>query len=141
MTARVPSASVVGLSELPLHSLRFHKRGSRDGTGKADAFRTDLATDLVEGVVYAIDPDDLPELDRIEGLGVGYHRRLMPFPVTKGGVTVMYRAWVYVARREYIDDSLTPNADYLRHVIDGAREHGLSRDLVTWLEAHPFSET
>lgn len=133
MKARAPSAVAVGVSELPQHALRFHKRSAKDGTGKANAFLTDSAADRVEGVIYQIDPAELAELDRVEGRG--YERRLMPFSVRTKDQISIYEAWIYVAQPSYIDDSLAPARWYVRHVLEGAKEHGLSSELVAWLES------
>ncbi len=67
MKERVPSAEVVGTSSLPLHTLRFHKRSSRDSGGRADAFLTHLGSDKVLGVIYRISADELSDLDGVEG--------------------------------------------------------------------------
>lgn len=137
MKSRVPSAVVVGVSALLLHTLRFHKRSSNDGTAKADAFRTDAAADRVEGVVYRIDEAELAELDRIEGHGSGYERQLMSFEVIQEDQTTHCQAWIYIAMPDHIDESLAPATWYVQHVLDGATEHGLSAELIAWLEAHP----
>ncbi len=135
MLERAPSAEVVGLANLPLHALRFHKRGSKDGTGKANAFHSESASDTVEGVVYRLDPSDLTKLDSVEGRGYGYDRHSMAFHVVVGGRTKTLEAWVYLADADFIDDSLRPRAWYVGHVLRGAREHGLSDGLIAELEA------
>jgi hypothetical protein len=137
MKARVPSAVVIGVSELRFHTLRFNKRSSNDGTAKANAFCTDVATDRVEGVVYQIDEAELTELDRIEGHGAGYERQMMSFDVVTEGQPARCEAWIYIAMPDHIDEALTPATWYIQHVIDGAREHGLSPKLIGWLETHP----
>ena len=135
MLDRVPSAEAVGLAKLPLHVLRFHKRSSKDGTGKANAFLTESASDAVEGVVYRLDLSDLPKLDSVEGKGYGYDRHLMAFQVVVDGRTKMLEAWAYLADADFIDDSLRPAAWYVDHVLRGEREHGLSDQLIAELEA------
>ncbi len=134
MLDRVPSAEVVGLANLPLHVLRFHKQSSKDGTGKANAFLTEAASDAVEGVVYRLDPSDLTALDRVEGKGYGYDRQSMALHMVVDGRTKILEAWVYVANADSINDSLRPAAWYVGHVLRGAREHGLSDKLIAELE-------
>jgi SAM-dependent methyltransferase len=128
MTARVPSARLVGRSRLEHHELRFHKRGSKDGTGKANAFRSDADDAAVHGVVYEIDERGLASLDAHEG---GYERRLLSLAVEERGERV--DAWVYLARPETIDDALAPEAWYVAHVLAGARAHGLPSHVVEGL--------
>ena len=135
MLERAPSAEVVGLANLPLHVLRFHKQSSKDGTGKANAFLTESASDVVEGVVYRLDPSDLTELDRVEGKGYGYDRQRMALHMVVDGRTKMLEAWVYVADADSINDSLRPAPWYVGHILRGAREHGLSDKLIAELQA------
>jgi gamma-glutamylcyclotransferase (GGCT)/AIG2-like uncharacterized protein YtfP len=137
MKDRVPSASFVGVSDLPGHSLRFNKRGSDDGTGKANAYPTALESDRVEGVIYQIDETHLTVLDRFEG---GYHRRSMPFSILKGVTCRTYQAWVYIAQDNDIDPELLPTRWYVGHVLRGAVEHGLSAGLVAELEEQEVQE-
>jgi gamma-glutamylcyclotransferase len=140
MRRRVPSAELVGVTELPLHTLQFNKRSSKDGTAKANAFLTESASDTVEGVLYRTDAAGLAALDRIEGRGYGYERHAMPFSVVEGGQIRMYQASIYIAEESHVDHALLPAEWYLAHVIRGAKEHGLSDGLLAWLEEHPFRD-
>jgi gamma-glutamylcyclotransferase (GGCT)/AIG2-like uncharacterized protein YtfP len=133
MRDRVPSATVVGISELPLHTLRFHK-WNEDGTAKANALLTGAESDRVEGVIYQVDEAHLPALDRFEGNGNGYERYSMPFRVRKGARRGAYQAWVYIGQESHIDDELLPAQWYVDHVVRGALEHGLSVDLTARLK-------
>ena len=136
LARRVPSARLVGRSTLPGHDLRFHKRSNHDGLGRADAYATGRVEDVVHGVLHALDPDDLAELDRIEGRGEGYARRLKDFEVIEGvrggpaPVRETVRAWVYVAQATHVDPTLLPPDWYVRHVVEGARHHGLPGELL-----------
>jgi len=133
MTRRVPSARYVGRAWLRGYSLRFHKRGWDDGTGKADAFRTG-GEEVVHGVVYEVAELELAALDVHE---IGYDRRLQEFLLASPHEAVAVEAWVYLALPEVIDDTLVPTRWYLDHVLAGARAHGLPRDLIGRLEALP----
>jgi hypothetical protein len=52
------------------YELRFHKR-SKDGSAKADAFRTGSCGDVAWGVVYELPVSELRQLDKVEA---GYKR-------------------------------------------------------------------
>ena len=134
MTGRVESASPVGSAELTGYELRFHKRGSDDGTGKADAYRTGLASDVVYGFLYELDAEGLRILDEHEGEGRGYDRCLLSCDVVVDGRPTKCEAWVYIADSVAIDDTLRPTRWYLDHVIRGAREHELPQELIESLQ-------
>jgi gamma-glutamylcyclotransferase len=86
-------------------------------------------------VVYELNPLDLKRLDELEGLGKGYGKHEVDVLGVDGTV---HRAWMY-----YVDDpkSVTterrPYAWYLRHVVEGARHHGLPTDYIERLERTP----
>ena len=117
----VPSATLCCLAVLKHHQLKFHKIGSRDGSGKCDAFKTGNENDVVHGVVYEIDEKEKRSLDRKEGLGYGYNQMEVVLESNKGTVT----AFVYVADNEHIDASLKPYSWYKQLVLEGARQQGL----------------
>lgn len=139
IAARVPSARFVATGCVRGFSLRFHKRGRLDGSGKANMLRTDDPEDRVWGVIWEIDPADKAGLDRAEGLGNGYDEervRVVSAPGdassgVPGGhgarldddVGLPLRA--YLASPDFIDDGLLPFEWYLDFVVAGAREHGL----------------
>jgi gamma-glutamylcyclotransferase len=116
---RVPSATVVGIGQLPGHALRWDKRSWRDGSGKCDAEATGRQDDVVWGVVFELDTEDKPALDQAEGLGAGYMAKMVHVLTDAGPVAaVMY----YATDKE---PSLRPYHWYKALVIAGAREHGL----------------
>ena len=127
---RTPSARTVTLARLEGHELRFHKRGSRDRSGKADAYRTGRARTWVRGVVWEISAAELPALDRAEGRGAGYERVEVAVQADGGAV----EAFVYLAQTEAIDDRLRPFTWYRDLVVAGAREHGFPADYVEAIE-------
>ena len=114
----------LGVYALAEHLLRFHKVG-KDGSGKCDAFHTGKAADAVWGVLYEIDMGDEATLDRIEGLGVGYHKAQVRLADAAGASAA---AFTYRAIR--INATLRPFAWYKRHVLEGAREAGLPADYI-----------
>ncbi|MGD8384961.1 MAG: gamma-glutamylcyclotransferase, partial [Lysobacterales bacterium] len=67
LRARLPSASLAGVGVLRGHRLVFHKVSNHDGSGKCGIVES--TRDHVLGVLYEIDADEKPVLDRIEGAG------------------------------------------------------------------------
>jgi hypothetical protein len=57
---RVSSATPVRIAKLLNHSLRFHKRSNKDGSGKADAYFTGEPEHVVWGVIFQIAGDQSP---------------------------------------------------------------------------------
>ena len=130
LTARTPSARAVGRGRLPGHALRWHKLG-RDGSGKCDVVVADTgSTAAVWGVLYRIDCAEKADLDRIEGLGVGYDEHEVVVATEAGEVV----ARTYRARPGAVDPALRPRRWYKAHVLDGAREHGLPASYVAMIE-------
>ena len=117
---RTPSARALGIGRLPGHALRWHKLG-RDGSGKCDIAESGEQVGGVWGVLYRIALAEKPILDRIEGLGIGYEEEEVRVETEDGPVAAL----TYKAKPGRIDAQLRPLADYKRHVLLGAREHGL----------------
>ena len=86
---------------------------------------------MVWGVVYEIDRAEKAELDRIEGLGVGYREEEVSIATADGDC----RTWTYVAKPNKVDPALRPRPWYKAHVLRGAREHGLPPDYIRLIEA------
>ena len=118
---RTPSASVVAVARLAGYDLRFHKR-STDTSGKCDAYETRKDTDVVWGVVFEIDSQEKPALDRAEALNAGYEERPVDLESDAGSISAL----TYVASPGYVDDGLVPFAWYLRYVVLGAEGHEFS---------------
>ena len=116
---RVPSATAIGIGQLAGHALRWDKRSWGDGSGKCDAEATGRQDDVVWGVLFELDPDDKPALDKAEGLGAGYMEKTVQILTDAGPVTAV----TYYATDK--DASLRPYHWYKGLVIAGAREHGL----------------
>ncbi len=129
LKARVPSARKLGRGALHQHRLRFHKRGA-DGSAKANAFYTGDTADIVHGVLFEIDENELQDLDRAEP---GYERSSLNIDVVSGAGPSS--ADVYRAKPESIVETLLPFDWYLQLVITGAHEHGLPDDYCTQLQS------
>ena len=71
LSARIGDTELIGLARLPRFVFRMHKRGY-DGSAKADARWTGKSTDAMWGVVRRVPGLSKSELDRCEGVGVGY---------------------------------------------------------------------
>jgi gamma-glutamylcyclotransferase (GGCT)/AIG2-like uncharacterized protein YtfP len=125
LRARLPSASLAGVGALRGHRLVFHKVSNHDGSGKCGIVES--TRDHVLGVLYEIDADEKPVLDRIEG--AGYVEKRIEIGLPSGNSR---HAFTYYAT--HIDPRLKPYTWYLRHVLEGAREAGLPRDYIAALE-------
>lgn len=127
LKSRTPSAHRLGVFELYEHKLKFHKIG-KDGSAKCNALFTGIEADIVEGVVFEIDPREIVTLDRAEGLGKGYDK-LNVIVTNKQGVKL--EVFVYFATN--MNDSLLPFSWYKQHVLKGAKSAGLSDNYISEL--------
>lgn len=128
---RIPSAQAFGAASIAGYNLRFHKRG-RDGSGKCDASKAATDSARILGVLYSIDENDVPVLDQIEGLGIGY-RRERATVLTKHGIR--REAFFYVATAT--DPNLKPWRWYKDLVVTGAIDQGLDARWIRWLMRVP----
>ena len=128
LLARVPSARARGAARLDGFALRLDKPGA-DGSGKANLLATPGA--LVWGVVYQLDPSDWPALDACEP---GYERTAVR--VALDGAPL--------AAQTYCSPLYGPGLAafrwYHRHLVDGAREHGLPEEWIALIEALPVRD-
>lgn len=124
---RVGGLEIVGRASAADHRLAFHKRGA-DGSGKCDMVHA--AGGAVHGALYRLDRDQLAALDRFEGAGRGYRRRLITVQAPQGPVV----AWTYFAAPDHTDPSLAPYGWYQALVVAGARHHRLPPSYVAALE-------
>jgi len=128
LRARTPSARVVSVATLPAHELRWHKAG-RDGSGKCDIVPSSPESGAVLGVVFEIALSEKPDLDRVEGLGVGYAERQVEVQTGAG------TRWVFTYQAIDIDCCAVPYTWYKALVVAGAREHEFPEDYVQALVA------
>ena len=87
------------------------------------------------GVLYLLASEECDHLDGSEGVPRGVYRRI-PVEVVVGGeervAAFTYQSsWTLAGRK--------PSARYLGLLIEGAREHGLPREYVTFLESHELA--
>ena len=124
LKARVPSAEALGCWALKGHDLRFHK-SSHDGSAKCDAYCTSDAGDVVFGVLFKMDPDEKPALDKAEGLGYGYDEKEVTLTAQDGALITATTCFA-----TNIDVHMKPYSWYLNHVLVGAREALLPADYI-----------
>ena len=125
LRARVPSAAFVGTGFLPSYSLRFHKRGKKDGSGKCNIV---VGESGVFVAVFEIAKAERIALDKCEGLGYGYNHREIEIP--EHGLCS-----TYIADPSAVDDTLRPVDWYKEYVLRGARFHGFPIEYVAALES------
>jgi gamma-glutamylcyclotransferase len=78
----------------------------------------------VLGVVYRCNPADMERLDDYE---TGYDRHMVSVIDQQGEVL---EAVVYVMQPALVIGTDRPTAEYLRRIVDGARQHGLPRQYI-----------
>ncbi len=129
LRARVPSAVPLFTAVYKNHRLAWHKQGT-DGSAKCDACYSPGGAHQVIGVVFSISLEEKRDLDRIEGLGVGYSCNQIRIEAANG---VRLTALTYQALR--IGKSLKPYHWYKEHVLRGAREHLLPDAYIRAIES------
>lgn len=124
----VPHAKFVANGYVEGHRLTFDKE-SEDGSGECDAEKTEATEHHVWGVVWEIDETEKPEFDRAEGLGKGYAE--IEVSVHTGARKPIVATMYYATNK---NPNLQPTRAYLKHVVDGAREHELPEEYCVLLE-------
>jgi 2-hydroxychromene-2-carboxylate isomerase/cation transport regulator ChaC len=82
------------------------------------------------GALYLITPADAAHLDRTEGVHRGFYERLAVTVALDGGETVA--AFAY--QSPHRDATRRPSARYVGLLLEGARQHGLPADYLSYLE-------
>jgi len=126
MSERVPLAKVVGRARILNRRLVCNKR-SKDGSGKANLVHS--PGDVVWGVLYEMDESGLPKLDKAEG---GY-RRVEVEVLDEQGCPIV--AQTYVSKK--LTDDTRAYEGYKKLILNGAREHQLSKKYIEDLESVP----
>lgn len=83
------------------------------------------------GVVYRISPQEAEHLDRTEGVGGGFYRRVDVIVAGARGEAI--EAFTY--HSTFSSPGRKPSLRYLGLLLDGAREHGLPADYLDFLRA------
>jgi cation transport regulator ChaC len=129
ITRLCPRHGYLGVAVLADHRLAFTRRSVRTQTGVADVVRA--AGEMVWGVLYRIDDDELAAIDRKEGYDWAYTRVTLPVRL-QGGPE---RAAVTYTVRAREPGPVPPSRRYLDQVIAAARERGLPGPYIRQIEA------
>lgn len=124
---RVPSAEPIGVASLEGYTLCFHKK-SHDGSSKCNL--VEFASKTTYGVLFQMKKNELPYLDRAEGLGFGYIRKELVVSCKESPI----QAFLYLAQPEYIESKLLPYDWYVDFVLSGARQNQLPQSYISILE-------
>jgi gamma-glutamylcyclotransferase len=128
MELACPGHRFLGTAELRDHRLAFTRRSLRTSTGVADVLAAPGGS--VWGALYELDDAHLAAIDKKEGAGWAYERRTVR--VIAAGEEL--RAFAYTV---IVPDAahVQPSGEYVRALLDGARERGLPADYVAALAA------
>jgi gamma-glutamylcyclotransferase (GGCT)/AIG2-like uncharacterized protein YtfP len=126
-----PGAAYLGPARLDGFRLAFLRRSTRWKAGAADVMPAD--GHAVWGALYEVGADELAALDRKEFVAQsGYRRREVV--VHHDGSKVPAATYEVVDKAE---DELTPKAEYLALMLEGARERDLPDEWIQHLRALP----
>ena len=126
MQARCPGARIHSVMRLEGYELCFPMISfTRSGMGVASIRPNEEA--YVEGVVYAMTPDDFRRLDHYESEGTKYRRETITIPK-------LGEVWTYFSRLD-AGHHYPPSEEYLNAVIQGATAHQLSAEYIQTLHA------
>ncbi|MCS6936110.1 MAG: gamma-glutamylcyclotransferase [Candidatus Bipolaricaulota bacterium] len=111
------------------YKMVFNKLASESkGTGYANIIPQSGA--IVYGVLYKLTEKEMKTLDKYERVDEGhYQRKKLEITVEENEQVTAY---VYVALRT--KEGLRPTQDYLKCIIEGAKENGLPQDYIQQLE-------
>ena len=123
---RSPSAQLIGTSAIAHHTLRFHKRGYRDFSGKCNLIEQPEST--AYAAIYDIPSHEMDLLDKAEGAGSGYDRTFIN--VDRFGDCI-----IYLAAPEHIDDRLLPFSWYKALVLVGCERFAFPESYVKAIRA------
>lgn len=135
LTQRVPSATKVSNVFLTGYKLMCNKVSRNDGSAKANIEKSDIATDIVWGILFEIDSNEKPLLDKAEGLGKGYNEDCLTFTDENN---LNYIAQVYIADSNSINNRLVAYDWYKEFIITGAIQNQLPADYISQLQSIPF---
>ena len=126
---RIPSAVLVGSTEMVHSRIVFHKRG-QDGSGKCMLLLDPAGHQSTYGALYSMDAAELSMLDEIEGIDQGYIWQELQCMVNG----VSYAAFTYIAQTYAIDPQLKPFHWYKALVLAGVRYHQFPKKYMSLFE-------
>jgi gamma-glutamylcyclotransferase (GGCT)/AIG2-like uncharacterized protein YtfP len=124
---RCPGAKFVSPAKLRDHDITFDRSSTMWGGGTADLKPT--PGKVVEGVLWEISEQHLSALDQYEGVPKEYIRKTVTVE-TKDGKSIQAHAYFVAQPGGY----RPPSKKFVRLLVQGAEEHGLSDEYVTRLE-------
>jgi len=129
ITRLCPRHKYLGVAHLADHRLAFTRKSIRTRTGVADI--VGAAGEMVWGVLYRIDDNELAAIDLKEGHDWAYQRVVLPVQL-EGGAE---RAAVTYTVRSKEPVQVPPSRQYRDLVIAAARERGLPGSYIEQIEA------
>ncbi|WP_166819765.1 gamma-glutamylcyclotransferase family protein [Thalassoroseus pseudoceratinae] len=135
LTARIGETERLGCARLRGYVFRMHKRGY-DGSAKADAMWTGREGDFMWGVVRRVSGLSKSELDRCEGVGVGYDCSTAKVELSDGAIQTVN---LYTARPDWTVPRLTAFCWYREYIIRGAAQHDLPVEYQRQLADIPYT--
>jgi len=124
VTPKIGSVIDKGVAKLSGYKIVFNKL-STDKSGK-----TNIAQDkeaIVWGVVYELANDQIERLDKIEK---GYKR----IPIVVDYNNEQIEVDTYLATEDSVQENLFPTTEYLKFLIQGAKEHNFPQNYQVFLE-------
>ena len=131
---RTPSAKFVRTGVLNNYCLMFHKRSTKDGSGKCTIEWS--KSSKVYGVLFKIKKSEECELDKAEGFPKGHYAKLfVPIEMCDSKCGKKKWAQTYIAAPNYICRTVKPKKKYKKHVLNGACEHNLPQSYIDCLKS------
>lgn len=127
---RCPSSQFLFTASLPKHELAFTRFSRTNRCGTADILPSDTRT--VWGVVYHIEAQDRPGLDKHEGVSVGAYRADDVTVLATGDAGRPLRAFTYTVCQKQ-SPRPKPSRSYLSLLLNGAIRWGLPEAYVEQL--------
>jgi gamma-glutamylcyclotransferase (GGCT)/AIG2-like uncharacterized protein YtfP len=127
ITSIAPGAEPLGTGRLADHRLAFTRRSIKWSAGAGNI--EECPGLWVYGVLYSIPADELPELDRKEGVPKAYKRTDIDVRTDHGLISAM----TYSVIKPELEE-IRPHPDYFRQILDGAHERKLPEPYLEFLE-------
>lgn len=106
------------------------------GPGERGVANIEPAASLrICGALYLLTADNGERLDASEGVGFGLYRRTPVEVVTGDGTPI--RAFTYESAA--VADGRKPSPRYMGLLLEGARQHGLPAEWISFLESLPLA--
>ena len=118
------------------HRFRFHKKSGKDNSAKGDAEKTSGSKDIVYGVLFSINDEQVGALNKFEGLHHGYEKKSVNVIDEKSSKQIP--ALMYYATD--IDSNLKPYDWYKEQTVKGAKDNGLPEEYVKEIESFESKE-